>query len=153
MFDAGTPHHGTIAAGNPYLETATAGPSHPKVFDTGTLHHGTVTATPHRETTTAGHQRLFDALHHEAAVPGTLHCGKVTKTLRHGAGPLKRRVQGSVQVMLDPAQVIDDNAEYTKKDFGRLGWALAVNVFLEITSWCSQHLVETKAEDSQHLIP
>ena len=129
MFDAGTPHHGTIAAGNPYLETATAGPSHPKVFDTGTLRHGTVTATPHRETATAGHQRLFDALHHEVPVPGTLHCSKVPKTLRRGAGPLKRRAQGSVQVMLDPAQVIDDKAEYMKKDVGQLGRALAVNVF------------------------
>ena len=90
------------------------------MFDTG---------TPHRETATAGYQRLFDAPHHEAAVRGTLHCSKVTITLRRGAGPLKRRVQGSVQVMLDPAQVIDDKAEYTKKDAGLLGRALAVNVF------------------------
>ena len=33
------------------------------------------------------------------------------------------------QLLLDPTQVIDDKAVYSKKDVGRLGWALAVNVF------------------------
>ena len=126
VFDAGTPHHGTVAESNLHLETTVVGTSHETVFDAGTLCHGTVTAyiagTPHRETAVAGpshhetataepspcetavagpsHQRLFDTLHHEATVPGTLHR---TKTLRHGARPLKRRVK---QVLLDPTPVI-----------------------------------------------
>ena len=33
-------------------------------------------------------------------------------------------------MLLDPTQVINDNAVYTKKDVGRLGRALAVNVYL-----------------------
>ena len=65
-------------------------------------------------------------IYHEAAVPGTLHCSKVTKTLRRGAGHLKRRVQGSVQVMLDPAQVIDDKA---KEGCWPTWPGFAVNVF------------------------
>ena len=32
-------------------------------------------------------------------------------------------------MLLDPTQVINDNAVYTKKDVGRLGRALAVNVY------------------------
>ena len=94
VFDAGTPHHGTVAESNPHLETTVVVTSHETVFDAGTLCHGTVTAciagTPHHEIATAGPSHRETAVagpsHHETATAGPSPCETAV------AGPSHQRL-------------------------------------------------------------